>query len=366
MSDEPEKGDKTEQPTQKRLDDAHREGQVANSRDLTSFLMLGVGVFLLSPFGLAGFADLLPLLATFLEQPHLLTGDQAQLADVVVAAGFRVALVLALPCTALMAVAILSNLVQHGAVLTLKPVTPQFSRVSPLSGLKRLFGPKSLAEAGKNIAKVILVGAAAWLAVQPVLPEISGSLELPLPAALAHLQGWLLRACGAALVVVAAIALLDVVLQRHSHFQQMKMTRRQVKDEAKQTDGDPHVKAKIRQLRMERARHRMMAAVPEATVVITNPTHFAVALRYEAGRTAAPEVVAKGTDAVAFRIRAVAIEHGVPIVETRPLARALFADVEIGQTIPHAHFAAVAEVIGFVMQQHNPGDRVTGQERSGR
>ncbi|MFW5680371.1 MAG: flagellar biosynthesis protein FlhB [Pseudomonadota bacterium] len=366
MSDEPEKGDKTEQPTQKRLEDAHREGQVANSRDLTSFLLLGVGVFLLSPFGAAGFAQLLPPMRSFLERPHLIAGDPAQLADVLVDAGFRTAAVLALPCLALMAAAIFSSLAQHGVVLTLKPVTPQFSRISPLAGLKRLFSPKSLAEAGKNIAKVVLVGAAAWFAIRPDLAEIAASLSLPLPAAMAHLQGWLVRACGAALMVVAAIALLDVVLQRHEHFQKMKMTRRQVKDEAKQTDGDPHVKAKIRQLRMERARHRMMAAVPDATVVITNPTHFAVALRYEQGRTPAPEVVAKGTDALAFRIRAVASEHGVPIVENRPLARALFADVDVGQTIPHAHFAAVAEVIGFVLQQRDAAGGSTGQEGSGR
>ena len=358
MSDEPEKGDKTEQPTPKRLEDAQRDGQVATSRDLTSLLLLGVGVMLLSPLGAGVFANLLRPLRSLLERPHLLAGDAGALADLLVATGLAVMLTLALPMAAFMAAAILSNLAQHGLVLSLKPVTPKLNRISPLAGLKRLFAPKSLAEALKNIAKVTLVGAAAWLALRPVAAEFVGAMHVPMPDVLGLVQNWLLRGTGAALLVVAAIAVADVMLQRHSHLQQMKMTRRQVKDEAKQTDGDPHVKAKIRQLRMERARHRMMAAVPEATVVITNPTHFAVALRYEPGKMNAPEVVAKGTDAVAFRIRALATEHGVPIVENRPLARALFADVDLGHAIPQAHFEAVAEVIGFVMRQQ--GARAPG------
>ncbi|TVQ36127.1 MAG: flagellar biosynthesis protein FlhB [Geminicoccaceae bacterium] len=353
MADQPEKADKTEEPTPKRLEDAQRDGQVATSRDLTSLLLLSVGVFLLSPLGAGIFAGLLAPLRSLFDRPHQLGGDPAQLADVVVALGWAVGLVLALPFGAFMAAAIASNLAQHGFVLSLKPVQPKLNRISPLAGLKRLFAPKSLAEALKNMAKVLLVGAAAWLAIQPVASELVGTMQMPMPDVLSRIQNWLLRATGAALIVVAAIAVADVMLQRHSHHQQMKMTRRQVKDEAKQTDGDPHVKAKIRQLRMERARHRMMAAVPEATVVITNPTHFAVALRYEPGKTSAPEVVAKGADAVAFRIRAVAREHDVPIIENRPLARALFADVDIGQTIPERHFAAVAEVIGFVFRQRD-------------
>ncbi len=355
MSEEPEKSDKTEEPTPKRLEDAQRDGQVATSRDVTSLLLLGVGVLMISPLGAGLFGGLVRPLRSFLERPHLFAGDAEALAEVLVAAGLAVMLVLALPLALCMAAAILSNVLQHGLVWSLKPVTPKINRISPMAGLKRLFAPKSLAEFVKNVAKVSLVGGAAWLALRPVTMEFVGAMHVPMPDVLALVQNWLLRATGAALLVVAAIAIADFMLQQHSHLQQLKMTRRQVKDEAKQTDGDPHVKAKIRQLRMERARHRMMAAVPEATVVITNPTHFAVALRYDQSRMNAPEVVAKGTDAVAFRIRALARDHEVPIIENKPLARALFADVELGQTIPQTHFEAVAEVIGFVMRQRSGG-----------
>jgi flagellar biosynthetic protein FlhB len=360
MADEPERDERTEDPTPKRLEDARKEGQVASSRDVTSLFILGVGVALLSPLGAGAFAHLLAPLRSLLEHPHLVHTDPATLATLTVQLGLALAVVLALPLAGFAVAAILANLAQHGLVFSLKPVTPALKKVSPLAGVKRLFAPKALAEALKNIAKVGLLGAVAWAAVSPALSDVPALAAVPLREVLAVLQGLLLRATGAALAIVAVVAVGDFVLQRHSHWQNLKMTRKQVRDENKQTEGDPHVKAKIRQLRSERARRRMMQAVPEATVVVTNPTHYAVALRYEPDRMKAPEVAAKGVDALAFRIRALASEHRVPIVENRPLARALYADVEVGRTIPVQHFEAVADVIGFVMRQRAGGAAAGG------
>lgn len=355
MADEPERDERTEDPTPKRLEDARREGQVPSSRDVTSLFILAVGLMLISPLGADGFGGLLGPLASFLEHPHRMNLDARALGVLTVELALALAAVLALPLAGFAVAAVLANLAQHGLVFSLKPVTPSLAKISPLAGLKRLFAPKSLAEALKNVAKVGLLGAVAWWAASPLLGALPALAAVPIREVMALMQGLLLRATGAALAVVALVALADLALQRHSHWQNLKMTRKQVRDENKQTEGDPHVKAKIRQLRSERSRQRMMQAVPDATVVVTNPTHFAVALRYEPATMAAPEVTAKGVDALAFRIRAVASEHRVPIVENRPLARALYGDVEVGHTIPTRHFEAVAEVIGFVMRQREQG-----------
>jgi flagellar biosynthetic protein FlhB len=353
--EQPERDERTEDPTPKRLEDAKKEGQVPSSRDVTSLFILAVGLMLVSPLGAGAFAGLLAPLASLLEHPHLVNTDPASLAALTVRLVLALAVVLALPFAGFVVAAILANLAQHGLVFSLKPVTPKLQKISPLGGLKRLFAPKALAEALKNIAKVVLLGAVAWWAASPLLSEVPATAAVPVREVLGILQGLLLRALGAALAVVAVIAIADFVLQRHSHWENLKMTRKQVRDENKQTEGDPHVKAKIRQLRSERSRQRMMQAVPEATVVVTNPTHYAVALRYDPDAMKAPEVTAKGTDAVAFRIRALAREHRVPVVENRALARALHGDVEVGHTIPTRHFEAVAEVIGFVMRQRSAG-----------
>ena len=356
MSDEqPERDERTEDPTPKRLEDAREEGQVPASRDVTSLFILAVGVALISPIGAGGIASLLAPLRSLIEHPHLFGTDPGSLAELFVQLALALTTALALPFAGFVLAAVLANVAQHGLVLSLKPVAPKLSKISPLSGLKRLFGPKSLAEALKNVAKVVLLGAVAWFAVRPLLVELPALAAAPIREVLTLAQVMLLRATGAALALVALIAVADFFLQRHSHWENLKMTRKQVRDENKQTEGDPHVKAKIRQLRSERSRQRMMQAVPEAAVVVTNPTHYAVALKYEPDRMKAPEVTAKGADAVAFRIRALAREHHVPVMENRTLARALYGDVEVGQTIPTKHFEAVAEVIGFVMRQRAGG-----------
>jgi flagellar biosynthetic protein FlhB len=219
-----------------------------------------------------------------------------------------------------------------------------------MKGFKRLFGLDGIVNLVKGIFKVSAVGGACFLVLWPERAHLATALSMD-PADLTGLMlALLVKLMIAALVVIAAIAAADYLYQRQRFMSRQRMSRQELTDEIKQSEGDPVVKARIRALRQERARRRMMAAIPEATVVITNPTHYAVALKYESGKMGAPVCVAKGVDAVALRIREVAEEHDVPIVENPPLARALYASVELDDEIPAEHYKAVAGVIGYVMR----------------
>jgi flagellar biosynthetic protein FlhB len=202
----------------------------------------------------------------------------------------------------------------------------------------------------KGLLKIAIVGMAIWTQLWPERSSLESILNQSTADVIADMSHLLFKVFIAALSALAVIAAADYFFQRYRFFQRNKMSKQEIKEEYRQSEGDPHVKAKVRQIRNERARKRMMAAVPSATVVIMNPTHFAVALKYESGKMAAPICVAKGIDAVALRIRAVAEENDVPVVENPPLARALHAAVEIDEAVPPEHFKAVAQVIGYVMR----------------
>jgi len=223
-------------------------------------------------------------------------------------------------------------------------------RINPLTGLKRMFSQQSLVDLVKNLVKLAVVGAVAALLVYPRLKGIERIPLLETPAILAFLHDLLSRLLLAIAVIVAIIAGADWFWQRFTFMRKMRMTKQEVKDEQKQTEGDPMVKARLRSLRMQRARQRMMAAVPKADVVVTNPTHYACALKYDMASMNAPILVAKGQELVALRIRQIAEENDVPIVENPPLARALYATVELDKEIPPQHYKAVAEVISYVFR----------------
>jgi flagellar biosynthetic protein FlhB len=246
--------------------------------------------------------------------------------------------------------ALAGHVLQTGFAFSAERLKPDLSKLSPLSGLKRIFGLEGLSNLVKGFLKIAIVGTAVWTTLWPM----RGQLTLLLDESTADMAGdmvhLIIRILIAALAVLAVIAVLDYSLQRYRFLQRNRMSKQEVKDEMKQTDGDPAVKARIRKVRIERSRRRMMAQVPEATVVITNPTHYAVALKYESGKMAAPVCVAKGMDALALRIRAVAEEADVPIVENPPLARALYASVELDEAVPPEQYKAVAQVIGYVMR----------------
>ena len=350
MSDEaPEKDSKTEDPSQKKLEDAHKKGDVAKSQEVvTWFMLLGsAAIFaMMAPGTAANLSETLKIL--------IMNADQFELGGAGFAAFFNnLALALLgtvlIPLVVLSSCAILANLIQHRPLLSAEPITPKLSKISPLAGAKRLFSSESLVNFGKGLLKIGIVGTVVILVVWPERDRLDTMMTADPLVILADFQEIGIKIFIAVLAIVTVIALVDYMYVRQKWWKKLMMTVQETRDEYKQMEGDPHIKGKLRQLRQERSRKRMMASVPDATVVITNPTHFAVALKYDKGMKA-PKCVAKGADAVALRIRELAKEHDVPIVENPPLARALFASVDIDDVIPSDHFQAVAEVIGFVMR----------------
>ena len=350
MSDEaPEQDAKTEDPSQKKLEDAHKKGDVAKSQEVvTWFMLLGSAVIFaaMAPATAAGLADSLKIV--------LMNADQFELGGAGFGAFFNnLALAMIgtvlIPLVVLSACAILANLIQHRPLLSAEPITPKLSKISPLAGAKRLFSTESLVNFGKGLFKIGIVGAVVIMVVWPERDRLDTMVTADPGMILADFQEIGIKIFIAVLAIVTIIAFADYLYVRQKWWKKLMMTVQETRDEYKQMEGDPQIKGKLRQLRQDRARKRMMAAVPDATVVITNPTHFAVALKYDKAMKA-PKCVAKGADAVAFRIRELAREHDVPIVENPPLARALFASVDVDDAIPNEHFKAVAEVIGFVMR----------------
>jgi flagellar biosynthetic protein FlhB len=349
MSDTNDAASKTEEPTPRRLEEARRKGDVAKSADFAQAASLAGALGALAILGGWMARNLAGQLTPFIEHP-----DSIQLEGLGAVNVFRYAIMAAIPVIAILMGAsaltgVAGNLMQTGFLFTTDKLAPKLEKLSPLAGFKRLFGIDGLMQFFRALAKVVLTGAAAYFVLRPHVREFA-TLSALEPSAILPFGMRLARDLGfAILALMVAIGAFDWFWQRQRFMQRMRMTREELKEDFKQTDGDPHIKARLRQIRQERSRRRMIQAVPTATVVVMNPTHFAVALKYEAGETAAPECVAKGVDELALRIRAIAEEHGVPIVEDPPLARALFDAVEVDEAIPHSHYEAVAKVIGFVM-----------------
>jgi flagellar biosynthetic protein FlhB len=243
------------------------------------------------------------------------------------------------------------NLLQTGLMFTPDKLKPDFGKLSPMQGLKRIFGLDGLIQFGKSLIKVALTGAVAWWVVQPHLSGLERLATVDPAAILPFLSDILRRLVFAIMGLLLVITGGDWLVQRQRFLARMRMSKEELKEEFRNTEGDPHVKARQKQLRVERSRRRMMQAVPKATLVVMNPTHYAVALRYEQGEDEAPICVAKGLDALALKIREVAEENRVPVIEDPPLARALYATVEIDDMIPPAHYEAVAKIIGFILRQ---------------
>lgn len=336
--DQREAEDRTEAPTERRLERARREGQVPLSREVVGFATLLAGT-------LAGFMALPPLGLDWLRALRMLAEAPASGGEAVTAL-LRATVLGLLPVLAAVALAgILASLAQTGPLLRPEAIKPDLSRLDPLAALRRLLGTEGLIELARTVLKLGVVGGALWLALD--LPAMQAALHQP-PGALPALIGrGVLRLLVAALLAFAGIALLDLLVVRWRHLRQLRMSREDLREELREAEGDPQVRARLRRLRESRARRRMLAAVPDAAVVITNPTHFAVALAYQQGQAAAPRLVAKGVDAMAARIRAAAEDHGVPIVSDPPLARALYR-LEVETEIPQEHWQAVAEIIAYV------------------
>jgi flagellar biosynthetic protein FlhB len=343
-----ESASKTEEPTQRRLDEARRKGDVARSMEPPAFLALAAVAATLVWVGGAASRDIAAQLMIFIARPdafHLGGADGVGV--------LQLALRAAAPGAAIMGVAaggaVVGNLVQTGFIWAPSKLAPDPSKISPMQGFTRLFGPDGLVNFLKSLAKLTAVAVVAWMVLKPrtetlaVLGRMEVSGILPLAA------DWLQALAVAVLVVFGAIALADWLWQRQRFMQKMRMSREELKEDTKDSEGDPQIKAKLRQQRMARARRRMIQNVPKATMVVMNPTHYAVALRYVQGETAAPVCVAKGVDAVALKIKAVALAHRIAVIEDPPLARALYAAIDIDDTIPREHYEAVAKLVGTVM-----------------
>jgi flagellar biosynthetic protein FlhB len=355
MAEETDNSQKTEEPSQKRLDDAHQKGNVANSREVTHWFMMFAIVMGVVMFGPGTFSGIGKALLIFFESPHAIAMDpvgiQVWLLDLLLKVGLAMAPVFGL----LVFAAISASLIQVGLIFTAAPMKPSFSKISPLAGLKRLFSLQSTMEFIKGTAKIAIVGVMAYYLLRPEMDGLERFYDFDMATLLAVLNTLTVRLIVGVLAVLAAIAVFDVSYTRISRHRKLRMSREELRDEHKESEGDPLVKGRLRQIRMERARRRMMQEVPKANVIITNPTHYAVALRYEQASMGAPKVVAKGTDLVARRIRELGEEHNIPIVSNPPLARALYATVELDQEVPPEHYKAVAEIIGYVMRLRRGG-----------
>jgi flagellar biosynthetic protein FlhB len=255
---------------------------------------------------------------------------------------------LGIPMLVLVIAAIAGNMLQHRMVWSAESLTPSFDKISPAAGLKRVFGKQAAANFGKGIFKLIALGTVMTAILWPERHRMESMTDLDPMAIMGMITGMTMHLLSAVVAMLAIVAIGDYFFQYRSWYERQKMSLQEMKEEFKQSEGDPHIKGKLRQLRHARMKKRMMAAVPKASVIITNPTHYAVALSYERGM-AAPICVAKGTDMIALKIREIAKQHDIPIVENVPLARALHATVEIDDEIPVEHYHAVAEIIGYVM-----------------
>ncbi|WP_029011646.1 flagellar biosynthesis protein FlhB [Niveispirillum irakense] len=350
MSEQPDDSQKTEEPTERKLEEARKRGDLPTSRDVGAALLVLAAAILAGGLGPGLATDLMALFLPLVENPGdiLLANPSDAFALVGQLAG-QVGLVL-LPAAALLIGAGLLGAVGQGSVVVAgERIEFKLNRISPLAGLKRLFSLRTLVEFLKGLAKVVAITFAFVLVVGPAVRQAEAmalSDAATMPGMLVDVTVKLLLAV---LVVSIIIAILDVLWQRLSWRRQQRMSLQEIKDEFRQAEGDPHVKARLKQLRRDRARNRMFAELPTATVVITNPTHFAVALRYDLSKAPAPVCVAKGQDMVALRIRETATKHEVPIVENPPLARALHKAVEIGEEVQPEHYVAVAELISYVL-----------------
>lgn len=349
MADDKEDDDKTEEATQRRLEEAIKRGDVPKSIELNTFFVLsGLALAILISGGYAARETALSMRA-FLMNAHQVPSSGAAFQFVAFKGFWNAILASGFVLGIIMAAALIGCLIQHRPLWTFEPLMPKFSKLSPMQGAKRIFGKEAIANFVKGLLKVGIVG---WVVAYVLWSEhdrLDAFTRMDIGALLPAVLTITMKLMVGVLAIYFFVGVGDFVYQRFSWMKRQRMTREELKQEFKDSDGNPEVKAKLRQIRTQRLRKRMMAQVPQATVIITNPTHYAVALKYEAGMEA-PLCVAKGVDAMALKIREVAGEHGVPIVENVPLARALHASTDLDEPVPIEHYKAVAEVIGFVLR----------------
>ncbi|MGQ0680899.1 flagellar biosynthesis protein FlhB [Bradyrhizobium sp.] len=341
--------ERTEDPTQKRLDDAHEKGDVAKSQEVNTWFIIAGATLLLTTFSGSMGSGMLGPMRNLIANSWMIRTDGPGLMALLQHIEYALIAAIGIPFLMLMLAAIAGNMIQHRLVWSTESLKPKLSKISPGAGFKRVFGKQAIANFVKGLFKVAALGAVMTAVLWPERHRLEAMVHFDPAALMGVTTSLTLQLMGAVVAMLAAVAIADYFFQYRQWYERQKMTLQEMKEEFKQSEGDPHVKGRIRQLRQQRMKKRMMAAVPKASVVITNPTHYSVALAYDRGM-AAPVCVAKGVDNVAFKIREIAKQHDIPIVENVPLARSLYATVDIDEEIPVEHYHAVAEIIGFVMR----------------
>lgn len=348
MAEENPSGERTESPSAKRRSDFRKKGQVAQSREVQSATMFTLLLLFWISFAPTFWAKIRELVIAIWKG----SGEYAITISSLMQLAYYLAASLATALAPLFLVALLTgffaSFAQIGWLFTTEPLIPDFSKLNPIKGMARFFSKRSLVEVIKSLLKVGLIG---WIAFKTVRGEFDKALLLagmPVDETIRYLATTAALVMAKVAAIMIFLAVLDYGFVRWEMEEKMKMTKQEQKEEMKETEGDPHIKSKIRSLQQQMARRRMMAAVPNADVVITNPTHIAVALKYEAGKMEAPVVLAKGQELVAEKIREIAREHHIHLVENPPVARLLHSRVEVGQSIPEEMFKAVAEILAYV------------------
>ena len=346
--DEKDDAQKTEDPSQKRLDDARQKGQIPFSREVVNFFMMMALCFIVINLAPTLMERAKLLLFPFVNQSEEFPSDAGGLRRMIWQLFGNLAVLMMLPLALTVAAALMAGGLQTRFHVSAERIKPKFEKISPMKGLGRLFSRRNLVEFIKGIIKISMVGIVAYMAVASHLMTLRLLPSYNTTEMLRFLMETSTRIIVGVTILLFLIALFDYVYQYREYMRNLRMTKQEVKDEYKQQEGDPTIKAKLRQIRSDRARKRMMAQVPKADVIITNPTHYAIALAYDSASMKAPIVLAKGTDKVALRIKEMGEEHRIPIFRNPPVARALFDTAELDKEIPLEHYAAVAKIIGYV------------------
>ncbi len=348
--DQTDDSQKTEEPTPKKLEESRKRGQIAMSREVNNWVMLFAGTIFIVAFVGPMMSQLASMLRVYIEFSHALPGMPGGLGVVLGEGVKKVMGILLPPLLLFMFAAFAAPFLQIGPLFAPEVIKPDWSKVSIKKGFGRLFSMRSVVELLKGIVKIGVIGMIATIIIYPYFYGFEHFVNISIAAVMIELRALVIKMMVGVLIVLMVIAMMDLLYQRYEYNKKMRMSRQEIKDEYKQAEGDPHVKAKLRQLRAQKAQQRMMQAVPEADVIITNPTHYSIALKYDPDEMPAPIVIAMGVDETAMRIREVAKKHDIILYENKPLARALYDVAVIDEIIPMEHFKAVAEIISYVFK----------------
>lgn len=350
---EQNKEEKTEEPTQKRLKKAREEGNVAKSTEVSSVIVLVIATVICLQFGGWMYSMIDHLFKTFLGNPAQPISSPANAMQFIKMAGWYGFSIMAPMLIGLFAVALLANVGQTGVIFSTKAIAFKGKRLNPIKGIKQKFSMKSLVELVKGFAKLLLIIGILYFTLRYQIDDIASFLILPIGGIIRQSGTYILTIVSRILACLLVLAIADAVYQRYQHRKDLKMTRKEVKDELKQTEGDPHMKNRRKEKAAEMHERRLDHAVLGSEVVVTNPTHYAVALHYDPGQNEAPIIRAKGQRNRALKIKEFANEYGVPIVENKPVARALYASAEEGEFVPPELYKAVAEIMAYVYKLNN-------------